>query len=106
MFVDINDTDGICVGDILYLKECPRTRSDYWWYAVRVEKIDDFTRVTVTVPDPSVIQKIHYDDWNKSPDFEDDGTTHSESYMDVNRLAMLVDDVDLSSELGEFLDLL
>lgn len=64
MFVDINDTDGICVGDILYLKECKRTRSEYWWYAVR------------------------------------------EEYMDIARLAMLVDDVDLSSELGEFLDLL
>ena len=105
MFVDIENTDDICVGDILYLKECHRTRSDYWWYAVRVEEINDFTRVTVTVPDPSVIQKIHYDDWNKSQNFGS-GTTHTESYMDVSRLAMLVDDVDLGSELGEFLDLL
>lgn len=105
MFVDIDNTKNICVGDILYLKECKRTRSDYWWYAVRVERIDDSTCVTVTVPDPDVIKMIHYDDWNESPDFEGDGT-HTESYVNINRLAMLVDDVDLGSELGEFLDLL
>lgn len=105
MFVDIDNTSNICVGDILYLKECPSTRSDYWWYAVRAERIEDVTHVTVAVPDTSVIQKIHYDDWNESPDFEDDDT-HKESGMDIRRLAMLVEDVELGSELSEFLDLL
>lgn len=105
MFVDIDNTANICVGDILYLKECPSTRSDYWWYAVRAERIEDATHVTVAVPNESVIQRIHYDDWNKSPDFED-GDIHKESCMNIKRLATLVDDVEPSSELSEFLDLL
>ena len=105
MFVDIDNTTNICVGDILYLKECTHTKSDYWWYAVRVEEIDDITHVTVTVPDPSVIKKIRYDDWNESPDFED-ADTHKEIGTNIKRLAMLVEDVELVSGLGEFLDLM
>ena len=67
-----------------------------------MEGIDDITHVTVTVPDPSVIQKIHYEDWNESPNWDDD--THEESYVNIERLAMLVEDVELVSELGKFLD--
>lgn len=106
MFVDIDNTSNICVGDILYLKECTRTRSDYWRYAVRVEEIDDDTYVTINAPNPSIVETISYDDWNGSPNF-DNVRTHKESRTYIGRLAMLVDDVDLSSEeLDEFLDLL
>lgn len=105
MFVDIDNTDNICVGDILYLKECHRTRSDYWWYAVRVEEIDDGTYVTINAPNPSIVDTISRDDWNGSPNF-DNIRTHKESRTDIGRLAMLVEDVELGSELGEFLDLL
>lgn len=30
MFVDIDNTEDICVGDILYFKESSRTNHDYW----------------------------------------------------------------------------
>lgn len=106
MFVDIDNTEDICVGDILYFKESSRTNPDYWGFSARVEDIDtDGDKyVTITAPNLDVVKKISAYEWNENPDF-DGHDVHTEETTNVNRLVRWVEDVniDSSQELDDFL---
>lgn len=103
MFMDIEDTSGVRCGDILYLKDCSSTDPLYWFYAVRVEKIDSEDYITAKVPDRSVIAKINADSWNENPDFDNVHETHTEP-ITVSRLMrrVTVDTSCIDDFLSEF----
>lgn len=104
MFVDIDDTSSVCVGDILYFKESSITNPDYWGYAVRIEEIDDEDDdfVTITAPNLDVVKKISSDDWNENPDF-DGKDVHKEVGTRISRLALLAGEINSTPELDDFL---
>lgn len=81
MFMDIEDTSGVHCGDILYFKDCDSTDPLYWFYSVRVEKINSEYGVKIKVPDRDVIARISADSWNESPDFDNVHETHTETVV-------------------------
>lgn len=102
MFVDIENTSDIKVGDVLYFKESEDTNDAWWNYALRVEEIEDDTHVTITVPDRDTVEGLDADEWNEKPNF-DGYDTHVEEGCSIHRLMMLVEPLSASDELDCFM---
>lgn len=103
MFVDIENTASICMGDILYFNESQSTLKEFHGCAIRVEQIEDGRYISASVPDRSWVRKVGVDSWNKSLDF-DSTHAHVEGGVNVSRLARRFDNFELSQELDNFLD--
>lgn len=102
MFIDIENTSDIQVGDVLYFKESDDTRDEWWNYALRVEAIEDDTHVTITVPDRDTVEEFDADEWNEKPNF-DGYDTHVEEGCHIDRLMRQVEPLSASDELDCFM---